>query len=767
MPPEDDFAEALVAFTAQIQDLKSSLETKLEVEAFSIANLQVRFARLDKSPVSPSLPPLPPTASFSTISTVNNNLDVIFDNIQLTLKELVTSYEEQTEESAPTEGETLDTAMVKNGEQIEILDKSRFKDHKPNTTHLKFLELVPIEAVSEDLVARVGGLSQATMALPLPVFIEFRPGGIASSKENTINKCENDKLKLIWPQQVKTIDQTDHVDFIGVSLFLEALAANKIRCFIFTRQSDVVAIKNDMILLVVVAIDDVNSLSKIKVNLGIMREKNSRVFIGFRPGIMREFNDMCELWRVDDKAFHMFRKTLPFRIQIDALQFLYRKFKQSIRGCQEIATQRIIQAQSQREAAAGAAFKDGTDVLSERPNPSALKEHLMKMASEHRAEMASKRGKPTPPEQGNLEIGNGYGVPGGGAYYATPALNIAASGNLRLVNSDTSQKYSELYGESKEKAASKDLPEYLKEKLRARGILKDGANLECSSPQLMETGKLPPGWVEAKDPSTGASYYYNESIGKTQWERPAETSLSAHFAFAKQLVGDWVEAVDETTGHKYYYNTKTNTSQWECPDLLQSVVAGHPGSRASENIVDGNLASQSRNLDKCMGCGGWGVGLVQVWGYCNHCTRVLNLPQRRYLSSMDNQQHDSKLATTKVNYANKPPTQRCNGKSLTGKGNRKEKRKHVHNDDDELDPMDPSSYSDAPRGGWIVGLKGVQPRAADTTATGPLFQQRPYPSPGAVLRKNAEIASQTKKSGSYWTPLSKKGDGSDGLGDAD
>ncbi|KAJ6408428.1 hypothetical protein OIU84_011693 [Salix udensis] len=82
-------------------------------------------------------------------------------------------------------------------------------------------------------------------------------------------------------------------------------------------------------------------------------------------------------------------------------------------------------------------------------------------------------------------------------------------------------------------------------------------------------------------------------------------------------------------------------------------------------------------------------------------------------------------------------------------------------------PWIPSSYSDAPRGGWVVGLKGVQPRAADTTATGPLFQQRPYPSPGAVLRKNAEVASQTKKSSSPYTPISKRGDGSDGLGDAD
>lgn len=52
------------------------------------------------------------------------------------------------------------------------------------------------------------------------------------------------------------------------------------------------------------------------------------------------------------------------------------------------------------------------------------------------------------------------------------------------------------------------------------------------------------------------------------------------------------------------------------------------------------------------------------------------------------------------------------------------------------DPMDPSSYSDAPRGGWTSGLEGFQPTAADTTASGPLFQSRPYPSPDSVLRQN-------------------------------
>ncbi|KAL7056927.1 hypothetical protein AAHC03_019234 [Spirometra sp. Aus1] len=66
--------------------------------------------------------------------------------------------------------------------------------------------------------------------------------------------------------------------------------------------------------------------------------------------------------------------------------------------------------------------------------------------------------------------------------------------------------------------------------------------------------------------------------------------------------------------------------------------------------------------------------------------------------------------------------------------------------DDELDPMDPAAYSDVPRGTWVTGLEGHTrggPSAktgADVTASGPLFQQRPYPSPGAVLRANAEAA---------------------------
>ncbi|KAK4581201.1 hypothetical protein RGQ29_024755 [Quercus rubra] len=404
---------------------------------------------------------------------------------------------------------------------------------------------------------------------------------------------------------------------------------------------------------------------------------------------------------------------------------------------QEIVTQNVIQ--SQREArGAGGPPKDNTDIFSERHDPNALKEHLLKMTSEHRAEMASKRGRATHSEEGNLEIGNGYGVPGGGAYYGAQKPNI-----------DTPSK-------------SKELPDYLKQKLKARGILKDDTEkgspkLETGSTQLVDDGKLPLGWVEAKDPASGALYYYNEKTGKSQWERPVGASAVTQHPSPSSLPESWVESLDETTGHKYYYNTKTHVSQWEHPDSSRQVASKDYDSMLPQSGADVNQDDRSSELEKCMGCGGWGVGLVQMWGYCNHCTRVLNLPQCRYLSTRSSDQQQT-------NNSEKP---RSNWKPPMGKGSKRSGRKRAYADDDELDPMDPSSYSDAPRGGWVVGLKGVQPRAADTTATGPLFQQRPYPSPGAVLRKNAEIASQTKKSSPPFAPISKKGDGSDGLGDAD
>jgi len=53
----------------------------------------------------------------------------------------------------------------------------------------------------------------------------------------------------------------------------------------------------------------------------------------------------------------------------------------------------------------------------------------------------------------------------------------------------------------------------------------------------------------------------------------------------------------------------------------------------------------------------------------------------------------------------------------------------------KVDPMDPT--------GALAGAKGQNlgpngEKMADSTASGPLFQQRPYPAPGSILRGQAK-----------------------------
>ncbi|KAL5221080.1 hypothetical protein ABZP36_025793 [Zizania latifolia] len=420
---------------------------------------------------------------------------------------------------------------------------------------------------------------------------------------------------------------------------------------------------------------------------------------------------------------------------------------------QDIETQQVIQNQRQaKETSESTQY--GEDILSSRRDPNALKEHLLKMTAEHRAEMANKRGKPLHADNGNVEIGNGYGVPGGGAYYAANLSNKSRDGTDKAKSAD-------------------DLPEFLKHRLTARGILKNDAmnnsgtikqNVDSQVGQKKSAQELPPGWVEAKDPTTGASYFYNQSTGTSRWDRPGAAVNTMQHQVPPSLPENWEEALDESTGQKYYYNTKTQATQWELPTVVNPGVVRHAPTNAAVEMATQNTDIWNPQMQRCLGCGGWGVGLVQPWGYCNHCTRIQNLPFQQHSSYPNNTVQLSVTNATK-NQGNIAAKERSSGKPPFGKANRKDHHKRNRPEDDELDPMDPSSYSDAPRGGWVVGLKGVQPRAADTTAAGPLFQQRPYPSPGAVLRKNAEVASHGKKRG--MAPITKRGDGSDGLGEAD
>lgn len=74
-------------------------------------------------------------------------------------------------------------------------------------------------------------------------------------------------------------------------------------------------------------------------------------------------------------------------------------------------------------------------------------------------------------------------------------------------------------------------------------------------------------------------------------------------------------------GQKYYYNSKTNVSQWVHPSKPQQVATQHHDTAVSSNATIVTWGNQASTFQRCIECGGWGVGLVQSWGYCKHCTR--------------------------------------------------------------------------------------------------------------------------------------------------
>jgi len=98
-------------------------------------------------------------------------------------------------------------------------------------------------------------------------------------------------------------------------------------------------------------------------------------------------------------------------------------------------------------------------------------------------------------------------------------------------------------------------------------------------------------------------------------------------------------------GHKYYYNTKTQATQWEPPTSVNTIVTPHVPTNTAVEPVAQTADIWDSQMQRCSGCGGWGVGLVQSWGYCNHCTRVQNLPFQQYPSYTDNTAHSGNNGT--------------------------------------------------------------------------------------------------------------------------
>jgi len=172
------------------------------------------------------------------------------------------------------------------------------------------------------------------------------------------------------------------------------------------------------------------------------------------------------------------------------------------------------------------------------------------------------------------------------------------------------------------------------------------------------------------------------------------------------LPDGWREMYDAGTGRHYYWCTKTDKVSWLPP--------GHPRSKATE------AASKIREL----------------------LASEASLRKRRKEDEEDKMSLDSDMDNSEDEEDRRLEEQRKKEKAKRKEEEKrikeKQKRKERDLESEALDPMDPAAYSDIARGSWTAGLpdQATAKSGVDATASGPLFQQRPYPNPGAVLRAN-------------------------------
>jgi len=188
--------------------------------------------------------------------------------------------------------------------------------------------------------------------------------------------------------------------------------------------------------------------------------------------------------------------------------------------------------------------------------------------------------------------------------------------------------------------------------------------------------------------------------------------IEAHAKMVEKLYplpDGWREMYDAGIGRHYYWCVKTNKVSWLPP--------GHPKAKITDAASKVREAMTLRKTEE------------------KH--KEENDDNMDLDSDNDNSDGEDRMLEEqrrREKEKRREEERRIVGRKRKGRGGDAE---------DSLDPMDPSAYSDVPRGSWSSGLEeGGGKRGVDSTASGPIFQQRPYPSPGDILRANAARENQ-------------------------
>lgn len=191
--------------------------------------------------------------------------------------------------------------------------------------------------------------------------------------------------------------------------------------------------------------------------------------------------------------------------------------------------------------------------------------------------------------------------------------------------------------------------------------------------------------------------------------------------YASPLPEGWKEIYDPGTGRHFYWCTRTDRVSWlppghpkaevtEAASQVREMLQGQLHINENEDDLDDDDEEEEEDEDQAMDLDS------DMESDDEEEDRRLEL-QRRKEKEKRREEQDKYRGGSHASRA---------------KSNKKD------DDGDRLDPMDPAAYSDVPRGSWTSGLTDESTKTGvDSTASGQLFQMRPYPSPGAILRANA------------------------------
>ncbi|KAL4226449.1 Polyglutamine-binding protein 1 [Mactra antiquata] len=213
---------------------------------------------------------------------------------------------------------------------------------------------------------------------------------------------------------------------------------------------------------------------------------------------------------------------------------------------------------------------------------------------------------------------------------------------------------------------------------------------------LREVPACPNRW----NPYHDCTDYCRQRWGIKTWN-PSDTMIRKRDRMLRKypLPPEWQEIPDPETDRYYYWNTQTDQVSWLSPIHPNAVVT----------ISAEKLQAVLRND---------GYDKVE--------------------SESDDSDEEGMEVSDSESSSSSSSDDEYDRRHEKGRISRERNKSRGGRQRDEIDPMDPASYSDIPRGGWSAGLErsGDAKTGVDSTASGPLFQQRPYPSPGAVLRAN-------------------------------